>query len=123
MTTRRKFRTESQPLPEMPSVRKLRISGEITYREAPDLREIVLGEALHSGASKLLVDLSGVERMDTAGMAVLVEALLGSRERNMGMLLCEPSDSVVQIFRLAGFPDILAACCSGFEEAQERLRG
>ena len=122
-TSGQRMRVEMEPVPEMPHVRKLVVRGRVTYLEAPELREAVLAEVESPDASIVLLELGGVEKMDTAGMAVLIEALLAGRDREVSMLLCSPSDSVMQIFRLAGFPELVASCCAGPEETRERLGG
>lgn len=117
------FLVQAQPVPGMPHARKVHLAGRITYREAPRLRRAIFSEVENPDASILVLELGGVERLDTAGAAVLVEALLASRQRDVPMLLCEPSESVLQIFRLAGFPEILASCCSSVEEVRRKLAG
>lgn len=116
------FETEVLPVPGMPGIRKVRVLGRVTFHEAPELRATILREVRRPGTTKLVVDLGGIDRMDTAGMAVLVEGLLAGREKGLGLLLCEPSPSVLRIFHLAGFPEVLASCCSDFEEVRLKLK-
>jgi len=54
---------------------------------------------------------------------VLVEALRGSRKRDVTMMLCAPSPSVIQIFHLAGLDEALRCCCATPAEAHRRLAG
>ena len=56
---------------------------------------------------------------DTA--AVLVEALMAAKRRGLRLLLCSPSESVLRMFRLAGFEEVLDHCCSTPEETRRRL--
>jgi anti-sigma B factor antagonist len=68
------------------------LSGEVDLHHAPELRS-VLGEHADAKRSALVVDVSGVEYMDSAGIATLIEyvqrsmafggrfALAGARER------------------------------------------
>ena len=115
------FRTEIQAIPGRPDVRKLHVLGQVTYHEAPELREAILSEVSNTHLSALVVELGAVKKMDTAGVAVLVEGLLASRQRGLRMLLCQPSESVLQIFRLAGLHDALEATCARPEEVEQRL--
>jgi anti-sigma B factor antagonist len=49
------------------------VRGELDIRSAPDLRSW-LTQALDEGASKVVIDLSGVDFMDSSGLGVLVGA-------------------------------------------------
>ncbi|MFQ5779677.1 MAG: STAS domain-containing protein [Nitrospiria bacterium] len=117
------FRTEIQEVPGRHDVSKLVVQGRITYHEAPEFREIIFGEVSSTRLTALVVELGGVKHIDTAGLAVLVEGLLASRQRNLRMLLCQPSESVLQIFRLAGLRDALEASCTRPGEVERRLMG
>jgi len=77
------------------------ISGEIDIARAPALREQLIG-LLRPGASRLVVDLSGVTFCDASGLAVLVGAarrvaLLGGVLR-----LAAPAPLVSTVLRLTG---------------------
>ncbi len=114
------FRTERSIVPEMGTF-ILQVFGTITFEEAPELREAIFSTLKEKGNRPLVVELAGVERMDTAGVAALLEGLIESRRQNRPYFLCGPSDSVLRIFRLAGLPDALESCCRGPEEVQEKL--
>lgn len=65
------------------------VRGEIDIRSAPDLRAW-LGRAVDEGATQLVLDLSGVEFMDSSGLGVLVGvhkrlARIGGRLRVVGV--------------------------------------
>ena len=114
------FRTE-QSLESDGGMVQLRVSGTITFEEAPELREAIFAALGVKKDRPLVVELGGVKRMDTAGVAALLEGLIESRQRNRPYFLCGPSESVLRIFRLAGLPDALESCCRGPEEVRERL--
>ena len=114
------FRTELSIIPEIGAFH-LQVFGTITFEEAPNLREAIFSTLKEKGDRPLVVELGGVDRMDTAGVAALLEGLIESRRRNRPYFLCGPSDSVLRIFRLAGLPDALESCCRGPEEVRERL--
>lgn len=86
----------------------LALSGEISYHEAPQLRE-ALSDAIDRGGP-VLIDLGKVETMDTAALAVLVEGLVTTEAQGQELFLCTPSDSVRRIFHLAGLDGALARC-------------
>jgi anti-anti-sigma factor len=75
------------------------ISGEIDIARAPVLREHLLG-LLRPGASRLVIDLSGVTFCDASGLAVLVGVA-----RRAGLLggvlrLAAPASLVSTVLRL-----------------------
>lgn len=115
------FQTEVVPIPDIPDASAIHLSGRVTMDSAPRLRDKIMAEVSATAADKLVLELSGIEKIDTAGAAVLVEALKDGQERGMRVLLCSPSDSVTQIFRLAGFEEVLNYCCSCPEETRQRL--
>jgi anti-anti-sigma factor len=115
------FQAQVEPMPDRPEVSFLRVRGNVRFDDAPRLREWLLGEVAHTPASVLVVSLGGVETMSSAGVAVLIEGLLASRDRGLRMLLCGPSDSVLQTFRLAGLSDALEVCCRE-EEVEQKVQ-
>jgi|GEM_PF-1060906 len=99
----------------------LELSGGIDYTSAPELRALLFEAIDEVGAGPILVDLSAVHSIDTAGMAVLVEGLVASEERGGKLLLCGAGDPVRKVFRLAGLQKALESCHSCREEAERRL--
>jgi anti-anti-sigma factor len=116
------FETEIRPIPELEDASTLHVRGGIRYAQAPALRKAILDWVSQSSASRLIIELDDVEEMDTSGAAVLVEALVFGRDRSKQMLLCSPSESVLRLFRLAGFEEALKACCPSPAEALRRLQ-
>jgi anti-sigma B factor antagonist len=78
----------------------LKLIGDIGYPEATNLRES-LRVAQSGSPSKLIVDLSQVDYMNTPGLATLVEALQNTRRRNAKMVLCGLTTKVRSIFEIA----------------------
>jgi anti-anti-sigma factor len=77
------------------------ISGEVDIASAPGLREQLLG-LLRPGASRIVIDLSGVTFCDASGLAVLVGA-----SRRAGLLdgvlrLAAPAPLMATVLRLTG---------------------
>ena len=110
-----------QPLGNRPGG-LLRLRGVATYREAPFLRDRLLGAIERAQGKPTIADLEGVVRMDTVAMAVLVEGLARSLELGGDLYLSAPRDSVRRVFELAGLPEALNRCFSCIEEVGPRLR-
>ena len=115
------FHTELKTTPEMPDILVLHVRGRVTYQNASELRHRVLSEIEGTVATKLIVELDDVEQMDTAGAAVLVEAVMQGKDSDVEIMLCAPSESVLRIFCLAGLSDVLESCFSSPAELQKRL--
>jgi anti-anti-sigma factor len=116
------FQTEIAMIPEMPEAGTMHLRGRVTHKEARQLRKAILGEMDSTTASKVVLELAGVEEMDTSGAAVLAEALKHGMGLGKRVLLCSPSEPVMRIFRLAGFDDVLNHCCSDPQETWSRLQ-
>ncbi|MHC4591370.1 MAG: STAS domain-containing protein [Planctomycetota bacterium] len=64
----------------------LALSGDLNIVAAPDLRDALLKHVKRKGEPRVLIDLSGLEFMDTSGLATLIEAHL-TAERNGGKIV------------------------------------
>jgi anti-anti-sigma factor len=113
--------TEVATIPDVPDASTFRVRGRATYRETPQLRELLLGHVESVSGSKLVIELSGVREIDTTGAAVLVEAVRAGHKKGLRMLLCSPSEPVMKIFELAGFEDALNCCTSSPAETKQLL--
>ena len=115
------FQLELAPVEEVPDTHVIRISGDVAYTEAHTLRSRAMEAMKASGSRRIVLELSDIRKMDTAGVAVIVELLRAGLRNGQKVVLCHPSDSVINIFRLAGVQDALEVCCSSVEEVHERL--
>ena len=59
------------------------VSGELSFRTVPDL--LRQGERLFEGCSAFVLDLKGVSRADSAGLALLLEWLRRCRRRRQDL--------------------------------------
>ncbi|MEO1583407.1 MAG: STAS domain-containing protein [Planctomycetota bacterium] len=74
--------------------------GDIDLSRSPVLRQAMKAE-LESKPKKLVIELSGVEYMDSSGVATLVEAMQHSRKAGSALVLCSLTDRVRSIFEIA----------------------
>lgn len=112
-----RWRRVSEPSPH----RSLALSGRISYVEATQLREVLFRMIGKDAPRDLVVELGAVDKIDTAGVAVLVESLAAARSLDQRLLLCEPADTVRAIFQLAGLTEALQACCGCPADVGARL--
>ncbi|MEX2215912.1 MAG: STAS domain-containing protein [Phycisphaeraceae bacterium] len=78
----------------------VRVKGDIDFSRSPELRQGLLG-ALRDGLDRIIVDLAGVQYMDSSGVAVLVELLQTQRKRSQKLVLCNMQPKVKGIFEIA----------------------
>lgn len=74
--------------------------GDIDMSRAPAFREHVR-RAIQSGPSRVVIDLSEVEYMDSSGLATLVEAMRNAKQAKTELLLCGLHQKVLAIFEIA----------------------
>jgi len=84
----------------------LRVNGELSYATVPDLLE--QGAALLAGRSaRVRLDLGGVTRADSAGLALLVEWLRAARGRRADIVFRNVPPQMLAIARVSGLDGIL----------------
>ncbi|MCW9059372.1 MAG: STAS domain-containing protein [Gammaproteobacteria bacterium] len=77
----------------------VRLTGEVDLNRSPDARRVIL-DCLQK-KMPLLVDLSGVDYIDSSGVASLVEGYQLSRSRQLDFGLIGVSDAAMNVLRLA----------------------
>jgi anti-sigma B factor antagonist len=78
----------------------IRPVGDIDLMRSPVLRE-ALKTALNGKPRKLVIELAGVNYMDSSGVATLVEAMQIARKASTTLLLCALTPRVRSIFEIA----------------------
>jgi anti-anti-sigma factor len=93
----------------------VRLEGALDRETAPDLRKRLLHLARQEGLKRLSLDFSRVDRMDTAGVAVMVEVL--QTVSRAGRILCVEglSEDARRLFRLARLDETF--CVGGESKA------
>lgn len=74
--------------------------GDIDMSRAPAFRQYVR-DALKTTTSRIVIDLSQVEYMDSSGLATLVEAMRNAKQTNTAMYLSGLHPKVLAIFEIA----------------------
>ncbi len=95
------------------------IDGRVTLENAPEFREAVMSLLKKIKPPRLVVNMSRVSYIDSAGVACLVEALKVSRDSKIGLALFGLSPVVRDVFELTRL--IFVFEVYGTEE--EALRG
>ncbi|MGH8210957.1 MAG: STAS domain-containing protein [Steroidobacteraceae bacterium] len=76
------------------------VIGDITLDDAPDLLKALMDLLKAKKASRVVVNLTNVRYIDSAGVACLVEALKVSRELKLGFALFGLSRVAKEVFEL-----------------------
>lgn len=84
----------------------LSLSGEIDLQHSPALHKI-LQEKIKARCASMLLDFSGVEYVDSSGLATLVEYRRDSRGYDGALALAALSERVRTIFELVRLNEII----------------
>ena len=84
----------------------LNLAGEIDLQHSPELRKILQGK-LKAKCAALIIDFSGVEYIDSSGLATLVEYRRDSQKYGGQFCLAGLSTRVRTIFELVRLNEII----------------
>lgn len=79
----------------------VRVSGDVDVATAPRLREQLIG-IISGGQPRLVLDLDGVDFLDSTGLGVVVSVLKRTRTHGGDLRLVCTRSSVRRIFELTG---------------------
>jgi len=91
------------------------LQGEVTVFSSPALRDR-LREVMEEGPGRIVLDLSGVQYVDSSGVATFVETLRQMRGRGGDMMLAGASQRVRGVIEIARL-DTLFPMTDSVEEA------
>lgn len=96
----------------------LKISGRLDALEAPTLRS-TLDQYVEDGVAGIVVDLSAVTFVDSAGLAALVKGMKDTQRAGGTFQLVQPqSEDAMRVFKLTRFDHVFDMVAS-VEEAQQ----
>ncbi len=98
------------------------LRGRASYKEAAHLRKELFAAIEVIGDRNLVVELDEVESIDTAAMAVLMEALRDTHGQGPDMYLVGATEAVRRVFQLAGLEDALTRCFGCMDEMEQALK-
>ena len=93
----------ADPLDITSTAEGLVLVGEIDAHTAPALAEAI-GESAHR---HLVLDMAGVEFLDSSGLRVLIEAHQTARAEDRILQLANPSPAVSRLLKISGIDDYL----------------
>ncbi|NED95747.1 STAS domain-containing protein [Phytoactinopolyspora alkaliphila] len=95
-------RIDSGPLGDRSVVE---VAGEIDVYTAPKLREQLV-EIVDAGQYHIVVDMRGVEFLDSTGLGVLVGGLKRVRQHDGSLRLVCTQERILKIFRITGLTKV-----------------
>src|SRR5580704_10316408 len=96
------------------------LQGELDSYSAPRVRHI-LETLTENQQPTVLIDMTGLEYIDSAGLGVLVAALKHVNDRGGALALVGLTSAVARVFRVTGL-EKLFTICTDEEEAQAQLK-
>ena len=93
---------------QLHSVTIVDINGQIVLEECALLRDL-LSNLLAAGHNKILLNLAGTSRVDTAGLAYLISGLVSARKQQGELKLLSPANvrEVIRLTKLDTVFDII----------------
>ncbi|MFN3647959.1 MAG: STAS domain-containing protein [Armatimonadota bacterium] len=81
------------------------LSGEVDVYTSPRVKQEIVN-LLNEGTVKMVVDLTGVEYLDSTGLGVLIGGLKRARERDGDLKLICDNVRILRIFEITGLTKI-----------------
>jgi anti-sigma B factor antagonist len=85
---------------------KLILHGEVDAYTAPKLKETLI-QATQKEGNEVVVDLSGVQYMDSTGLGVFVGALKSSQQNGSELTLTGMTERVLRLFEITGLTEVM----------------
>ena len=85
----------------------LAVKGEVDVYTAPRLREKLV-ELVSQGKHQIIVDLEGVDFLDSTGLGVLVGGLKRLRSHDGDLYLVSTQQRILKVFEITGFTKVFA---------------
>ena len=85
---------------------KLTFDGRLDASSSKEA-ELALDNAMADGSSKLLIDMSRMDYVSSAGLRILLVAAKKMRQRKGAIAVFGLSDSVKEVFEISGFSAII----------------
>jgi anti-sigma B factor antagonist len=92
--------------PRQGGVAVARVTGRLDFAAAPNARD-QFANAVAGGQNKLVVDLSKVEFVDSAGLGTLIGGMRRARQAGGDLRIANPTDQVTMLLSLTSLDQVL----------------
>jgi anti-sigma B factor antagonist len=93
---------------QAPGAAVVRPEGRLTMVTAPELRAAV-ADAVAAGCARVVVDLSGVEFIDSSGLGAVIGGLKTARQAGGDLRIAGPGEQVRMVLQLTNLDRVLRA--------------
>lgn len=83
-----------------------RLSGKLNMVNAGVLREEIATQ-IAAGHSKIAIDMSGINFMDSSGLGALINGLKGTRQAGGDLRIAAPVEQVQQVLKLTNLDRVI----------------
>jgi len=112
------LKLSAKPINELTSL--IQLEGEVDVYTAPQLKQQIIS-LLDGGARHVIVNLSGVDYLDSTALGVLIGGLKRLRERDGNLELICPNPRIKRIFEITGLDRIFNIYATE-EESTEQFK-
>lgn len=84
----------------------LRVKGRLDALSSPNVEKKIF-EAINTGQTKLLIEMSGVSYLSSAGMRMLLSTTKKLRSISGKLVVCNLTTNVADVLKMSGFDHIL----------------
>jgi len=101
--------------PDRSAIQLFEVLGRVTERSIQPLIG-ALDQALAAGRSQLILDLSGVAFMNSAGLRALVQAYKAAQAKGGALQVTNPSPRVRELFALVGLDTVFGTGAGAYPD-------
>ncbi len=95
----------------------LQVEGRLNMVSAPQFRDVI-HSTVAEGHTRLTIDLSGVEFIDSSGLGALISGLKSARQAGGDLRIASPTEQVKLVLQLTNMERVLVA----YENAESAYR-
>lgn len=88
----------------------MRLAGRLTAGTEGQALERLIHDLVGRGEKKLILDLSGIEKIDSAGARLVIQRLFTIRKEAGELRLASPSPTVARLFFLTPLDAVIPIC-------------
>lgn len=96
----------------------MKLAGRLDMNTSPDLRKAALALCSRSKCKSLTLDFTGVEFIDTSGLATLLEILAATKEQRAKLTLSGLNEKVHYLIDVNGLTEFFTIRTSAEEESR-----
>ena len=101
---------------------RFRVTGEIDHHSALGVREVIDEEAQRHDPRVVVIDLGGIEFMDSSGLGLILGRYTRLRDRGIPLKIENPTKQIERILGMAGVDKLIPIVRTEKTEKKERKK-